>query len=133
MRNIKNPTISVLSLLIKQIIHPIIVAGVIIAPAWSVEFNTDMIDTEDKSNIDLSQFEKKGYIPVGQYIARVEINKKAFPTYGHLTGLKPTMKAALRSVLHRAICAHLVSLMSLFNNFSLLIHRVVSISAQNLN
>lgn len=79
MRNIKNPTISVLFLLIKQIIHPIIVAGVIIAPAWSVEFNTDMIDTEDKSNIDLSQFEKKGYIPVGQYIARVEINKKSLP------------------------------------------------------
>jgi len=79
MRNIKNPVISVLSLLIKQTIRPIFVAGIIISPAWSVEFNTDMIDAEDKSNIDLSQFEKKGYIPVGQYVARVEINKKNLP------------------------------------------------------
>ncbi len=31
--------------------------------AHAVEFNVDMIDVEDRENIDISRFEKKGYIP----------------------------------------------------------------------
>ncbi|HBM9260666.1 TPA: fimbrial biogenesis outer membrane usher protein [Citrobacter freundii] len=68
-----------LPVLIKQSLCPVIITAIMFTPAWAVEFNTGMIDAEDKENIDLSQFEKKGFIPPGQYITRVEINKKKLP------------------------------------------------------
>lgn len=57
-------------------------------PLYAIEFNTDMIDAEDRKNIDLSQFEKKGYIPVGTYVARVQINKNTLPKAYHLEWIK---------------------------------------------
>ncbi|MDI9803076.1 fimbria/pilus outer membrane usher protein [Citrobacter koseri] len=77
-----------LSLLIKQSLRPIIITAVTFTPAWAIEFNTDMIDAEDRANIDLSQFEKKGFIPPGQYIAHVEINKKRLPNTWSLEWIK---------------------------------------------
>lgn len=68
-----------LPVLIKQSLRTAIITAIMFTPAWAVEFNTGMIDAEDKENIDLSQFEKKGFIPPGQYITRVEINKKKLP------------------------------------------------------
>ncbi|WP_410493104.1 fimbria/pilus outer membrane usher protein [Enterobacter sp. DTU_2021_1002640_1_SI_PRY_ASU_LCPMC_013] len=76
---IKRIELNKLALFIKNILHPVLFTAVLFTPAYAVEFNTDMIDAEDKTNIDLSQFEKKGYIPAGQYIAKVEINKKKLP------------------------------------------------------
>ena len=35
--------------------------------AHAVEFNTDILDAEDKSNIDLSRFSQAGYIMPGKY------------------------------------------------------------------
>lgn len=79
MCNIKRIECNRLSLFIKKTLKPVLFSAVMFTPAYAVEFNTDMIDAEDKSNVDLSQFEKKGFVPVGQYIARVEINKKKLP------------------------------------------------------
>lgn len=76
---IKRIKLNILSLFIKSALQPVLFTAVLLTPAYAVEFNTDMIDAEDKNNIDLSQFEKKGYIPVGQYIAKVEINKRKLP------------------------------------------------------
>ncbi|CAK9883931.1 MAG: Outer membrane usher protein PapC [Candidatus Erwinia impunctatus] len=45
-------------------------------PAWSVEFNTDILDAEDKSNIDLSRFSQAGYIMPGTYSFTVKLNEK---------------------------------------------------------
>jgi outer membrane usher protein FimD/PapC len=51
----------------------------LVSPVYAVEFNTDMIDAEDRANVDLSQFEKKGYIPPGKYLVRVQVNKNILP------------------------------------------------------
>lgn len=75
-------------ILIRRALFPVIITAMTIAPAWAIEFNTDMIDTEDKENIDLSQFEKKGFIPPGQYVVRVEINKKKLPNSWSLEWVK---------------------------------------------
>lgn len=68
-----------LSLLIKHTLYSACVTASLSAPLYAIEFNTDMIDAEDRQNIDLSQFEKKGYIPVGTYLVRVQINKNTLP------------------------------------------------------
>lgn len=68
-----------LSLLIKYTLYSACVTASLSAPLYAIEFNTDMIDAEDRQNIDLSQFEKKGYIPVGSYLVRVKINKNTLP------------------------------------------------------
>jgi len=47
-----------------------------------------MIDVEDRSNIDISQFEKKGYIPPGKYLVRVTVNKNTLPQTWTLEWLK---------------------------------------------
>lgn len=65
--------------LIKRSLCPILIAVFVAMPAWAVEFNTGMIDADDKENIDLSQFEKKGFIPPGVYVVQVDINKKKLP------------------------------------------------------
>lgn len=68
-----------LSLLIKHTLYSACVTALLSTPLYAIEFNTDMIDAEDRQNIDLSQFEKKGYIPVGTYLVRVKINKNTLP------------------------------------------------------
>lgn len=68
-----------LSLLIKYSLYSACIIASLSTPIYAVEFNTDMIDAEDKANIDLSQFEKKGYIPAGTYLVSVQINKNTLP------------------------------------------------------
>lgn len=43
-------------------------------PAYSVEFNTDILDAVDKENIDISRFSNSGYIIPGRYFLDVLVN-----------------------------------------------------------
>ncbi|MZQ67732.1 FimD/PapC N-terminal domain-containing protein, partial [Escherichia coli] len=52
-----------------------ILLSLISAKAYSVEFNTDMLDAEDKNNIDFSKFSNAGYIMPGIYELYVNVNK----------------------------------------------------------
>ncbi|PNF13475.1 PapC/FimD family outer membrane usher protein [Enterobacter cancerogenus] len=43
-------------------------------PAYAVEFNTDILDAEDKENIDLSRFSEAGFVMPGTYNLSVKVN-----------------------------------------------------------
>ena len=47
--------------------------------AVAVEFNTNIIDAKDRSNIDLSRFEVDDYTPAGNYLLDVLINGRLLP------------------------------------------------------
>lgn len=47
--------------------------------ADGVEFNTDVLDLKDRSNIDLSQFTKAGYIMPGSYQMVIRLNQSELP------------------------------------------------------
>lgn len=51
----------------------IILFGVYL-PAYSVEFNTDILDAEDRDNIDLARFAEAGYIIPGDYTLGLMVN-----------------------------------------------------------
>ncbi|MGK3111676.1 outer membrane usher protein [Candidatus Pantoea formicae] len=44
-----------------------------------VQFNTDVLDLKDRSNIDLSQFSRKGFILPGSYTLAININASTLP------------------------------------------------------
>ncbi len=54
----------------------VILAAIVgVQPAvYAVEFNTDILDTEDKSNIDLSRFSEIAYIMPGVYTLSLKVN-----------------------------------------------------------
>ncbi|RJK69040.1 PapC/FimD family outer membrane usher protein [Serratia marcescens] len=59
-----------------------LVLGSLTSKAGAVEdiqFNTDVLDVNDRKNIDLSQFSRGGYIMPGQYGMAVHINKATLP------------------------------------------------------
>lgn len=43
-------------------------------PVYAVEFNTDILDAEDKENIDLSRFSEAGFVMPGTYNLSVKVN-----------------------------------------------------------
>jgi outer membrane usher protein FimD/PapC len=50
--------------------------------AWGSEdfqFNTDVLDANDRNNIDMSQFSHRGFIMPGQYTMTLRINKQELP------------------------------------------------------
>lgn len=47
--------------------------------AETIEFNIDVLDVNDRSNIDLSQFSRGGYIMPGAYTMAIHINKDDIP------------------------------------------------------
>ena len=47
---------------------------VTVKPAGAVEFNTDIIEAKDRANVNLSHFERAGYVPPGEYLLDVSIN-----------------------------------------------------------
>jgi len=61
-----------LSLLIGLIIH----GTVFTVRSDEFTFNTDILDINDKNNIDLEQFSRSGYIMPGEYSMTVQINKQ---------------------------------------------------------
>lgn len=44
-----------------------------------IEFNTDVLDVQDRNNIDLSKFSRSGYIMPGTYNFNVQVNKAELP------------------------------------------------------
>lgn len=59
-----------------------LVLGSLASKAGAVEdiqFNTDVLDVNDRKNIDLSQFSRGGYIMPGQYGMVVHVNKIDLP------------------------------------------------------
>lgn len=47
--------------------------------AEAIEFNTDILDVNDRANIDLSQFSRPGYLMPGEYRFAIFINKHQLP------------------------------------------------------
>lgn len=47
--------------------------------AVEIEFNTDILDVNDRANIDLSQFSKSGYLMPGEYSFAIYVNKQTLP------------------------------------------------------
>ncbi|SQI46360.1 Outer membrane usher protein papC precursor [Serratia plymuthica] len=53
-----------------------------VAPGYAddgIQFNTDVLDVNDRKNIDLSQFSRSGYMMPGAYSLTVHINKNELP------------------------------------------------------
>lgn len=42
----------------------------------SIEFNTDVLDLQDKSNISLNEFSRAGYVMPGKYPFKVNLNNR---------------------------------------------------------
>lgn len=57
-----------------KITASVLMALLAVQPAVAVEFNTDILDTEDKLNIDLSRFSEVAYIMPGQYLLSLKVN-----------------------------------------------------------
>ena len=52
------------------------------APAYAVDFNTDVLDAADRQNIDFSRFSQAGYILPGQYQMEIMVNDQGISTVG---------------------------------------------------
>lgn len=67
---------------IKKAFRPGLLVGGLISlagTAWGagdIEFNTDVLDLSDRTNIDLSQFARSGFILPGTYSMVVQINNQ---------------------------------------------------------
>lgn len=44
-----------------------------------IQFNTDVLDVQDRGHIDLSQFSRAGYVMPGTYALSIQINKSSLP------------------------------------------------------
>lgn len=102
-----------------------ITGAMVSVQAAEFSFNTDVLDVNDRNNIDLDQFSRSGYIMPGDYIMSVHINKQELleqpvifyvpendpkgseacitPDLVEQFGLKPDMKARL-SWWHQGQC-----------------------------
>ena len=64
---VKKLKLTTISELIKNIYCSLSVIIIGCASAYAVEFNKDLIEAEDRENVNLSQFETDGQLPVGKY------------------------------------------------------------------
>ena len=69
---------------VKTLLRPGVLGGLmsISGTAFSagdVQFNTDILDLNDRSNIDLSQFSRSGFILPGSYPMAVQVNTQPLP------------------------------------------------------
>ncbi|HFL7628812.1 TPA: fimbria/pilus outer membrane usher protein, partial [Escherichia coli] len=59
-------------------------------PVYAVDFNTDVLDAEDRQNIDISRFSRAGYIMPGQYQMEIKVNDQSIsPSAFQITFLEP--------------------------------------------
>lgn len=67
--------------------------------AYAVEFNTDILDVDERSEVDLSRFSEAGYVMPGTYLLDVYINKRVLPQqsveYRAIAGEKNKSQACL--------------------------------------
>ncbi len=49
------------------------------AYAEEIQFNTDIMDVDDKDNIDVRQFSRRGFILPGRYLMTIRVNLLDFP------------------------------------------------------
>ncbi|AOM58096.1 fimbria/pilus outer membrane usher protein [Escherichia coli] len=65
------------------------------APAYAVDFNTDVLDAADRQNIDFSRFSQAGYIMPGQYQMEIMVNDQGIsPSAFPVTFLEPPASGA---------------------------------------
>lgn len=67
----------------KSILCPGLLGGLIsmcdgVKAAEDVQFNTDILDLNDRSNFDLSQFSRSGFILPGAYPMAIQVNTETF-------------------------------------------------------
>ncbi|MHA7847994.1 outer membrane usher protein [Serratia sp. D1N4] len=71
-----------------RLFRPRLLGGLIVLVLWGeshrlnaeeIQFNTDVLDLKDSTNIDLQQFSRGGYIMPGEYSMAVKINNQALP------------------------------------------------------
>ncbi len=70
--------------------------------AYSVEFNTDILNAEDRDNIDLSRFQQAGYIMPGSYLFSIRLNDQTiseqdivFKEFPPVSGSQTIVRACL--------------------------------------
>ncbi|MBD2804684.1 fimbria/pilus outer membrane usher protein [Xenorhabdus sp. ZM] len=77
--------------------------------ANAIEFNIDMLDSEDKQNIDLSRFSQTGYVMPGKYQLTLRINEQlvnretTIPFYSRQRGKKIRSEACISPELRNKI------------------------------
>lgn len=65
------------------------------APAYAVDFNTDVLDAADRQNIDFSRFSQAGYIMPGQYQMEIMVNDQGIsPSAFRVRFLEPPVSGA---------------------------------------
>ncbi|EPL9571917.1 FimD/PapC N-terminal domain-containing protein [Providencia rettgeri] len=69
--------------------------------AYAVEFNTDMLDTEDTQNIDFSQFSQAGFIMPGTYHLTLKVNNESV---GNAQDITVTAPQSQQSHLFSTVC-----------------------------
>lgn len=67
--------------------------------AWAVQFNTDIIDTKDRNNVDLSRFEVAGYIPSGEYLLELSVNGHFLPGQQLIRFIAPSPNTSAQACL----------------------------------
>ncbi|EOU2287933.1 fimbria/pilus outer membrane usher protein [Escherichia coli] len=86
------------------------------APAYAVDFNTDVLDAADRQNIDLSRFSQAGYIMPGQYQMGIMVNDQGIsPSAFSVTFLEPPASGAdgKKPLPQACLTPEMVSLMGL--------------------
>ncbi|WP_082428160.1 outer membrane usher protein [Pseudomonas endophytica] len=68
---------------VKALSRPVFMGGLMsiggVAMAADIQFNTDILDLNDRTNIDLSQFSRSGFILPGVYPMSVQLNAQNLP------------------------------------------------------
>ena len=72
-----------------------------------IQFNTDILDLEDRNNIDLSQFSRGGYIMPGLYNMVVYINRDELPEHSIPFFTLPDIPNSSRACVGKALTAQL--------------------------
>lgn len=73
-----NPLIGKLRLQPGLLVGLMSISGSVLATG-DIQFNTDILDLNDRSNFDLSQFSRSGFILPGTYPMAVQINSDTLP------------------------------------------------------
>ncbi|EFK4582158.1 fimbria/pilus outer membrane usher protein [Escherichia coli] len=84
-------------------------------PVYAIDFNTDVLDTEDKKNIDVSRFSQAGYIMPGEYLMEIRVNNQAIsPSAFQVVFLEPPFASDKEKTLPQAcLTSGIVSRMGL--------------------